>query len=143
MCRNIKPLFNFEPPATVDEVRASALQFVRKVSGYTKPSKANEEAFNDAVEEVTAAARRLVESLVTTAPPRDRAQVAAEAKARSAQRFAPAQSPDAPRARSRSSCAVPYSRPAPRRLRLRLCRLLLSVAALFRQRFLAGQADLP
>jgi len=87
MCRNIKPLFNFEPPATVDEVRASALQFVRKVSGYTKPSKANEEAFNDAVEEVTAAARRLIESLVTTAPPRDREEVAARARERAAVRY--------------------------------------------------------
>ena len=72
MCRNIKPLFNFEPPATDDEVRASALQFVRKVSGYTKPSKMNEDAFTEAVEEVTAAARKLIASLVTTAPPRDR-----------------------------------------------------------------------
>ena len=71
MCRNIKPLFNFAPPATDDEVRASALQFVRKVSGFTKPSKANEEAFNAAVDEVTAAARRRIENRVTTAPPRD------------------------------------------------------------------------
>ncbi len=70
MCRNIKPLFNFAPPATDDEVRASALQFVRKVSGFTKPSKANEAAFNDAVDEVTAAALRLIGSLVTAAPPR-------------------------------------------------------------------------
>ena len=87
MCRNIKNLFNFEPPATEDEVRASALQFVRKVSGYTKPSKANEEAFNDAVEEVTAAARRLIDSLVTTAPPRDREEVAARARERAAVRY--------------------------------------------------------
>lgn len=71
MCRNIKPLFNFAPPATDDEVRASALQFVRKVSGFTKPSKANEAAFNDAVDEVTAAALRLIGSLVTAAPPQE------------------------------------------------------------------------
>ena len=87
MCRNIKPLFNFEPPATDDEVRASALQFVRKVSGYTKPSKVNEDAFNDAVDEVTAAARRLIASLVTTAPPRDREEVAARARERAAVRY--------------------------------------------------------
>jgi hypothetical protein len=87
MCRNIKPLFNFEPPATDDEVRASALQFVRKVSGFTKPSKANEDAFNAAVEEVTAAARRLIESLVTNAPPRDRDEYAAKMRARSAERY--------------------------------------------------------
>jgi hypothetical protein len=88
MCRNIKPLFNFEPPATVDEVRASALQFVRKVSGFTKPSKANEEAFNVAVEEVTAAARRLIDALVTTAPPRDREDYVAKLRARAAERYA-------------------------------------------------------
>ena len=87
MCRNIRTLHNFQPPATHDEIRASSLQFVRKLSGFHHPSKANAHAFDRAVEEVTAAARRLVESLVTTAPPRDRAQVAAEAKARSAKRF--------------------------------------------------------
>jgi hypothetical protein len=87
MCRNIKPLFNFEPPATDDEVRASALQFVRKVSGYTKPSKVNEAAFNDAVDEVTAAARKLIASLVTTAPARDREEVAARARERAAIRY--------------------------------------------------------
>ena len=87
MCRNIKPLFNFEPPATDDEVRASALQFVRKVSGYNKPSKLNEEAFNNAVDEVTDAARRLIEALVTTAPPRDREEVAAKARERTAVRY--------------------------------------------------------
>src|SRR4051812_49986956 len=87
MCRNIKPLFNFEPPATEDEVRASALQFVRKVSGYTKPSKVNEAAFNTAVDEVTAAARRLIASLVTTASPRDREEVAARARERAAVRY--------------------------------------------------------
>jgi len=88
MCRNIKPLFNFEPPATEDEVRASALQFVRKVSGFTKPSKANEEAFDAAVEEVTAAARRLIASLVTAAPPRDRDEYVAKLRARAAERYA-------------------------------------------------------
>jgi len=87
MCRNIKPLFNFEPPATVDEVRASSLQFVRKLSGFTKPSKANEAAFNEAVDDVTAAARRLIASLVTTAPPRDRDEVAAKARERAAVRY--------------------------------------------------------
>jgi hypothetical protein len=87
MCRNIKPLFNFEPPATDDEVRASALQFVRKVSGFTKPSKANEAAFNDAVDDVTAAARKLIASLVTTAAPRDREEVAARARERAAIRY--------------------------------------------------------
>ena len=88
MCRNIKVLANFEPPATDDEVRASALQFVRKLSGTTKPSKANEEAFNQAVEEVTASARRLIDSLEIKAPPRDREEEARKAKERSAKRFA-------------------------------------------------------
>jgi len=87
MCRNIKPLFNLEPPATDDEVRASALQFVRKVSGYTKPSKSNEEAFNAAVDDVTNAARKLIASLVTTAPPRDREEVASRARERAAIRY--------------------------------------------------------
>ena len=87
MCRNIRTLFNFAPPATEQEIRASALQFVRKLSGFTNPSRANEAAFNAAVEEVAAAAQRLVSSLVTTAPPRDRAIVAAQARARSAKRF--------------------------------------------------------
>ena len=87
MCRNIKVLANFEPPATDDEVRASALQFVRKLSGQTKPSKANEEAFNLAVEEVTASARRLVDAMVIHAPPRDREIEAAKAKERSLRRF--------------------------------------------------------
>lgn len=87
MCRNIKTLFNFEPPATDAEIDASALQFVRKISGSTKPSKANEQAFNDAVAAVSAAARTLLDSLVTTAPPRDRDIEAARAKARAAQRF--------------------------------------------------------
>jgi hypothetical protein len=88
MCRNIKVLANFEPPATNDEVRASALQFVRKLSGASKPSKLNEEAFNRAVEEVTASARRLIDSLETNAPPRDREIEARKAKERSAKRFA-------------------------------------------------------
>ena len=87
MCRNIKPLFNFAPPVTDDEVRASSLQFVRKISGFTKPSKANEAAFDRAIDEVSAAARTLLDSLVTTAPARDREIEAAKAKARSAERF--------------------------------------------------------
>ena len=87
MCRNIRTLFNFEPPATDEEVRAASLQFVRKVSGFNAPSHANEAAFNRAVAEVTKVARRLVDDLVTTAPARDRAQVAAVARARYAKRF--------------------------------------------------------
>lgn len=87
MCRNIRTLFNFAPPASDEEVRASSVQFVRKLSGFHHPSKANQEAFDRAIEEVTAAARRLVDSLVTTAPPRDRTEVAALARARSAKRF--------------------------------------------------------
>ena len=87
MWRNIRPLFNFEPPVTDDEVRAASLQFVRKISGFTRPSKANEEAFDRAVEEVAASARRLVDSLVTSAPARDREIEAAKAKARSAERY--------------------------------------------------------
>ena len=87
MCRNIKTLHNFKPPATEEEIRASSLQFVRKLSGFTKPSKANEEAFNRAVEQVAHAAHELLDSLVTTAPPRDRAVEAAKARARSAERF--------------------------------------------------------
>jgi hypothetical protein len=87
MCRNIKVLANFEPPASDDEVRASALQFVRKLSGASKPSKANEAAFNQAVEDVTAAARRLLDSLETHAPPRNREIEALKAKERSIKRF--------------------------------------------------------
>ncbi len=87
MCRNIRTLFNFEPPATEDEIRASALQFVRKLSGFNIPSKANEAAFNDAVEEVSDAARRLLRSLATTSPPRDREIEAEKARARSRERF--------------------------------------------------------
>lgn len=88
MCRNIKTLHNFLPPATEDEIRASSLQFVRKLSGFTKPSKANEEAFNRAVDGVTHVARELLNSLTTQAPPRDRVVEAAKARARSAIRFA-------------------------------------------------------
>ena len=87
MCRNIKTLANFEPPATDDEVRASALQFVRKLSGTTKPSRANEAIFNQAVDEVTASARRLIESIEINAPPRNREVEAAKAKERSRLRF--------------------------------------------------------
>ena len=87
MCRNIKTLFNFDPPATTDEVRASSLQFVRKLSGFNKPSKANEEAFDLAVERVSAAAQEMLNSLVTNAPPRDRETEAERARARAAERF--------------------------------------------------------
>ena len=89
MCRNIKTLFNFEPPATEEEIRAASLQFVRKLSGFNSPSKANEPAFNQAIDEVAEAARKLIFSLVTTADPRDREIEAERAKARSAARFAP------------------------------------------------------
>ena len=88
MCRNIKPLFNFEPPVTDEELRAASLQFVRKISGFTKPSKANEEAFTIAIDEVTVAARRLMDSLVTNAPARDREVEAEKARARYAERIA-------------------------------------------------------
>lgn len=88
MCRNIRTLANFDPPATPDEVHASALQFVRKLSGTTRPSKANEAAFDRAVAEVTASARRLLDSLTTTAPPRNREVEARKAKERSLKRFA-------------------------------------------------------
>jgi hypothetical protein len=88
MCRNIKPLFNFDPPVTDEEVRAASLQFVRKISGFTRPSKANEQAFDAAIDEVAAAARRLMDSLVTHAPPRDREVEAEKAKLRAAERFA-------------------------------------------------------
>jgi hypothetical protein len=87
MCRNIKTLFNFDPPATEEEIRAASLQFVRKLSGFTKPSKVNEEPFNLAVEEVTEVAERLIASLVTTAPPRDREEWVARARARAAERY--------------------------------------------------------
>jgi hypothetical protein len=87
MCRNIKTLFNFDPPATDEEIKAASLQFVRKLSGFTRPSKSNEDAFNEAIEEVSAVARRLIDSLVTSADPRNRDEVAARLKARSAERF--------------------------------------------------------
>jgi hypothetical protein len=88
MCRNIRTLFNFDPPATDEEIRAASVQFVRKLSGFTAPSKANEAAFNRAIEETSVVARRLIDALVTTTPSRDRAEVAAAARARSAKRFA-------------------------------------------------------
>ena len=90
MCRNIHTLFNYEPPATDEEVRGAALQYVRKISGFTKASKANEEAFARAVDEVAAASQRLLDELVTTAAPRDRAVEAEKARARAAERFATA-----------------------------------------------------
>jgi hypothetical protein len=88
MCRNIRPLYNFEPSATSDEVRAAALQYVRKVSGFAKPSQANAAAFEHAVDAVAVASQRLLDELVTTAPPRDREVEAARARARAAERFA-------------------------------------------------------
>lgn len=88
MCRNIRPLFNFEPPATEDEIRDASLQFVRKISGFTKPSQANTEAFDRAVKDITSSAHELIASLSTSAAPRDRDEVAARAKARAAKRFA-------------------------------------------------------
>jgi hypothetical protein len=90
MCRNIKTLHNFAPPATEEEIRASSLQFVRKLSGFTRPSKANENAFNRAVEKVTLAAQELLDSLVSNAPPRDRETEAIKGRARSAKRFSAA-----------------------------------------------------
>jgi hypothetical protein len=88
MCRNIKTLFNFDPPVTGDEVRAASLQFVRKITGFNKPSKANEDAFLSAVEDVAAISSRLLHSLDTSAPPKNREEEAAKAKARAAERFA-------------------------------------------------------
>jgi hypothetical protein len=90
MCRNIQTLYNFEPAATDDEVRAAALQYVRKISGFTKPSRANEAAFERAVDEVAAASRRLIDSLVTSAPAKDREAEAERARARAAKRYAAA-----------------------------------------------------
>ena len=87
MCRNIRTLFNFDPPATDEEIRAASLQFVRKLSGFTNPSKANEDAFDRAVEEVSDVARRLIDSLITTAAPRDREEWAARARAKAAERY--------------------------------------------------------
>lgn len=88
MCRNIRPLFNFDPPATDEEIRAAALQFIRKISGYTAPSRANEAAFGAAVDDVAMAATRLLAALESSAPPKNREEEAAKAKARSARRFA-------------------------------------------------------
>jgi hypothetical protein len=88
MCRNIKTLFNFEPPVTEDEIRAASVQFVRKITGFNRPSKANEEAFNEAVEEIAAASRHLLDSLETNAPPKNRDEEAAKAHARAVERFA-------------------------------------------------------
>jgi hypothetical protein len=90
MCRNIKMLFNFDPPATDEEIRSASVQFVRKLSGFTNPSRANQAAFNRAVDDVSEIARRLIDSLVTTAQPRDRDEVAARARARAADRFSDA-----------------------------------------------------
>ena len=87
MCRNIKTLFNFDPPATDEEIRAASLQFVRKLSGFNAPSRSNEAAFNLAIEEVAAVARRLIDSLETAAPPKNRDEEAAKARARAAERF--------------------------------------------------------
>jgi len=87
MCRNIKTLFNFDPPATDEEIRAASLQFVRKLSGFNAPSKANEAAFNRAMDDVAKIARRLIDSLTTTASPRNREELAAQARARAAERF--------------------------------------------------------
>lgn len=87
MCRNIKPLFNFDPPVTPDEIRAASLQFVRKISGFTKPSQANEAAFLQAIDEISASSARLLASLATSAPPKNREEEAAKARARAAVRF--------------------------------------------------------
>jgi hypothetical protein len=91
MCRNIRPLFNFEPPVTEDEVLAASLQFVRKISGFTKPSRSNEAAFHAAVDDIAGISRRLLVSLESTAPPRNREEMAARAKARAARRFGTAE----------------------------------------------------
>ena len=96
MCRNIKTLHNFKPPATDEEIRASSVQFVRKLSGFTKPSKANEEVFNRAVDRVAQAAHELLDSLLTNAPPRDRDVEAAKARARTAERFRASPADQAP-----------------------------------------------
>ena len=87
MCRNIRPLFNFQPPATDEEVRAASVQFVRKISGFTAPSKANQDAFNRAIDDIAAIARRLVDELATNAPPKNRDEEAKKAKARAAERY--------------------------------------------------------
>lgn len=87
MCRNIKPLFNFDPPVTGEEIRAASLQYVRKISGFTKPSQANEAAFQQAIEEIAACSARLLESLATSAPPKNREEEVSKARARAAARF--------------------------------------------------------
>jgi hypothetical protein len=110
MCRNIKTLFNFDPPATDDEIRAASLQFVRKLSGFNSPSKLNEVSFNRAIEDVFQIARQLVDGLVTLSPPRDRAEEAAKAKARSLDRFGPRSSQAA---REAAPAAGARSRPTP------------------------------
>ncbi|HTJ59312.1 MAG TPA: DUF2277 domain-containing protein [Devosiaceae bacterium] len=107
MCRNIKTLFNFEPPASPDEVRASALQFVRKLSGYTHPSQANQAAFEHAVDEVTAAARKLLDALETTSPPRNREVEAAKARERAKLRYPLPQAPAADAGRGKKRARVP------------------------------------
>lgn len=89
MCRNIRPLFNFDPPTTEDEIRAASIQFVRKISGFTKPSKANEEPFHYAIDEIARISAQLIANLETTAPPRTREEEAAKARARSEARFGP------------------------------------------------------
>jgi hypothetical protein len=111
MCRSIKTLFNFKPPATEDEIRAASLQFVRKLSGYNKPSQANEEAFNRAVEQVAAAAHKLLDSLQTSAEPRDRDVEAARARARAAERFGTSRAPSssAPTAPAATRTTAPWS----------------------------------
>lgn len=121
MCRSIKPLFNFEPPVTEEEVYAASLQFVRKISGFTKPSKANEMAFHAAVDAIAAASRHLLSSLETNALPKDRADVAAKARARSGARVQRHSSAEAPSSRpSGGPLAVPYAQgattPRPQRL---------------------------
>jgi hypothetical protein len=103
MCRNIRPLFNFEPPASEDEIRAAALQFVRKVSGFSKPSQANAEAFQCAVDEVAEAAGKLIFSLRSAAPPRDREAEAVRARERARKRWMRATRPESPKARQRPS----------------------------------------
>jgi hypothetical protein len=95
MCRNIRTLYNFDPPATAEEIRASSVQFVRKLSGFGRPSKANQPAFDRAVEQVSRAARELLDALVTSAPPRDRDREASKARARSAERFRTSRTPSA------------------------------------------------
>lgn len=105
MCRNIKTLYNFDPPATDEEIRASALQFVRKLSGFNRPSKSNERAFTDAVDKVTAAARELIDSLVTNAEPKDRETEAIKHRTRAMKRFPPSKT-SAARSKTRGSLRI-------------------------------------